>query len=151
MYVIVVVLTHRCTLFDFLVKDRGSDRGTSVVCCGSFHGLPWKSAGVHGKGHDFPLYMALPRHVPRLWPWHVPRFCPWQPPWYQPWQPTEVPRQLPRHIPWPPTCRRRCRGSFRCTAACRGMPWVLAAGCRGDCRGDCRGPCRGDCRGNCHG
>ena len=60
---------HRCSLFDFLLEVCGSDRGTSVVFRGSFHGLPWKSAGFHGKGHGFPLYMALPRQVPRLWPW----------------------------------------------------------------------------------
>ena len=42
---------HGCTLFDFLVEVRGKDRDTSVDlrrCC---HGLPWKSAGFHGKGH----------------------------------------------------------------------------------------------------
>ena len=67
---------HGCALFDFLVEVRGSDRGTSVVFRGSCYGLPWKSAGFHGKGCGFPLYMALPRQVPRLWPWHMPRFCP---------------------------------------------------------------------------
>ena len=65
--------------------------------------------------------MALPRQVPRLWPWHVPRFCPWQPPWYQPWQPTGVPRQLPRHIPCSPP-RQLPRQSTATKGECHGIP-----------------------------
>ena len=42
---------HGCTLFDFLVEVRGNDRGTSVDFRGCCHGLPWKSAGFHGKCH----------------------------------------------------------------------------------------------------
>ena len=30
---------------------RGNDRGTSVDFRGCCHGLPWKPAGFHGKGH----------------------------------------------------------------------------------------------------
>ena len=40
-----------CTLFYFFVEIRGNDRGTSVDFRGCCHGLPWKSAGFHGKGH----------------------------------------------------------------------------------------------------
>ena len=42
---------HGCTLFDFLVEVLGNDRGTSVDFHGCRYGLPWKSAGFHGKGH----------------------------------------------------------------------------------------------------
>ena len=123
---------HICTFFYFLVEVRGSDRGTSVVFRGSFHGLPWKSAGFHGKGHGFHCAMgastasatvvAMARFVFMVTcnEWHVPRFCPWQPPWYQPWQPTEVPRQLPRHVPSRPP-----RQLPQQSTAINGIPWQL--------------------------
>ena len=45
-------VNHGCILFDFLAEFRGNDRGTSADfsgwCC---HGLPCKSAGLHGKCH----------------------------------------------------------------------------------------------------
>ena len=43
---------HGCTFFSFLVEARGNDHGTSVDSHGCCHGLPWKSAGFPGKGHD---------------------------------------------------------------------------------------------------
>ena len=99
---------------------------------------PWKSAGSYGKGHGFPLYMALPRQVPRLWPWHVPRFCPWQPPWYQPWQLIEVPRQLPRQIPWP-SPRQLPRHSTAINGECHGIPRQLPRqSSHGKCHGNTR-------------
>ena len=46
-----VLGTDGCTLFDILGEVLGNDRGTSVDFRGCCHGLPWKSAGFHGKGH----------------------------------------------------------------------------------------------------
>ena len=60
----------------FFEDLSGSYRGTSVVFCGSFHGLPCESAVFYGEGNGFPFETARPRQVPRLWPRHVPRFCP---------------------------------------------------------------------------
>ena len=114
-----------------------------MVFRGSCHGLPWKSAGFHGKGPGFLLFMALPRQVPRLWPWHVPWFCPWQPPWYQPYG---NPRKYYGN------CHDIFHGHLHVN--CRGNPRQLTANATafdGNCHGNPPTASAMAKRGNCHG
>ena len=136
---------------------------------GYCHGLPWKSAGFHGKCHG-------------SWHFHgkghgfghgtLPRSCPWQTPSYQPRQPTEIrgnfhgnaaittevrgsPQQLPRQFPRTFN-RSNFHGHPRPSASiataflrCARLP-RKSAGVRGYYHSTCRGSVRGKLRRSNH-